>query len=137
MTFLLNSLYISMYTAIVLDRASQNRLVKLLSVFVEGLPNSNDWDLRCEHCTLAMEGLTASQVGRVDRTLTIDAFAFNDLVAAFRVRGADDSRNVVPHVTALVNVKRGGKARMSNDLTDWRAIQPVTVTGKVHIIGTF
>lgn len=127
-----------MYTAVVLDRHSQNKLVDLLSVFVAGLPNSNDWDLRCEHCTLAMEPLTASQVGKVDRVLTIDAFAFNGLVAAFRVsNGANDSRNAMPHVTALVNVEGGGKARMSNDLTDWRAIQPVTVTGKVHVIGTF
>lgn len=126
-----------MYTAIVLDRHSQNRLIDLLSVFVEGLPNYQDWSLECEHCTLAMEPLTASQVGPVDRKLVVDAFAFNDLVAAFRVRGADDSRNAIPHVTALVNVRSGGKARMSNDLTDWRAIQPVTVTGKIHIIGTF
>ncbi len=123
-----------MYTAIILNNESQNRLIELLSAFVEGLPNSNDWELRCHHCTLAFGTPSGSLHNLPERKIVVDAFAFNELVAAFRVRGADDSKNAVPHVTALVNVKKRGKAVMSNDLTDWRAIKPVTLKGKVRVV---
>lgn len=123
-----------MYTAIVLSPESQNRLIDNLSVFVGGLPNSNDWDMRCHHCTLEFGTPSGSLHNLPERIITVDAFAFNDLVAAFRVRGADDSKNAVPHITALVNVKKRGKAVMSNDLTDWRPIQPITLRGKVRVV---
>lgn len=120
-----------MYTAIVLNRQSQNLLADRLSVFVEQLKDWQDWELLCHHCTLAF-GRVVGTVGQ-SRELTVDAFAFNGLVAAFRVRGADDSQNKVPHVTALVNRVEGGTPKMSNDLTDWRAIQPIKIMGRVEI----
>lgn len=123
-----------MYTGIILSRESQNRLIDLLSVFVEGLPDHENWSLECDHCTLAFGTPSGSLHQLPEREITVDAFAFNDFVAAFRVRGADDSQNAVPHVTALVNRAKGGKPVMSNQLTDWRAIKPVMLRGKVRVV---
>jgi hypothetical protein len=123
-----------MYVAIVLSEKSQrtlkNRLLALSAQRVVPFIDWRLWDLKCHHCTLAFG--TDSGYKFEERVLTVDAIASNDLVIAFRVKGAEDSRNVTPHVTAAVNHR--GKPVMSNGLTNWKEIESFEITGEVKVI---
>ena len=48
------------------------------------------------------------------------------------------SNNKIPHITLGINKNNGGRARMSNDLTNWEKIRrPLLLTGKVTEIKSF
>lgn len=53
-------------------------------------------------------------------------------VSAFRVSGADDSRNNVPHVT--VAVFGDAKPKESNLISVWVPIVPFKVSGAVELV---
>ena len=123
-----------MYVAIVFNKEShkklKNRLIALSAQRVVPVLDWRVWDLKCHHCTLAFG--TDSGYEFAERTLTVDAIASNELVIAFRVKGAEDSKNATPHVTAAVEER--GKPVMSNQLTDWIEIEPFEITGTVKIV---
>lgn len=54
-------------------------------------------------------------------------------VTAFRVNGAGDSKNRIPHVT--IAVFGDAKPKESNEITEWRAIEPFDISGKIEICG--
>jgi len=74
-------------------------------------------ELVCHHCTLTFGDHIGTAGQR--RSLNVSARSSNGLVAAFKVEGADDSTNKVPHVTAIVDRDSGGRPVMSNSLSDW------------------
>lgn len=41
------------------------------------------------------------------------------------------SKNKIPHITIAVNVAGGGKPVMSNNITDWQPMNPVSLKGTV------
>jgi hypothetical protein len=122
-----------MYVAIVLNEKSQrvlkNRLIALSVQRVVPVIDWRLWNLKCHHCTLALGVETGYKFE--ERVLTVDAIASNDLVIAFKVKGAEDSKNATPHVTAAVNHR--GRSVMSNELTNWLEIEPLEITGEVKI----
>lgn len=123
-----------MYVAIVLNEKSQKSLKnRLISLSVQRVVTCIDWrlwDLKCHHCTLAFG--TDSGFEFKERKLTVDAIACDELVIAFRVRGAEDSKNATPHVTAAVHHR--GKPVMSNNLTNWIEIEPFEIIGDVKVV---
>lgn len=122
-----------MFTAIVLSDASQLRVhAEALRL---GIYNGK-MELLAHHVTLAMGKIPANspllQIG-AKRKLTATHYGVTEgRVSAFRVSGADDSRNTVPHVT--VGVYAPAKPRESNDIADWIALdETFDVFGTVEI----
>tara|TARA_R110000868_G_scaffold188768_3_gene431529 strand:+ start:2287 stop:2973 length:687 start_codon:yes stop_codon:yes gene_type:complete len=117
------------FTAICFDGPDQDRLVEMalkhgmgsgikdptwcLHHVTLALRELNDWGGRC---------VTVTHVGMIEGR-----------VSAFRVSGAEDSCNPVPHITAAL--AKGAKARESNDIKEWIAIEPFEVNGQIRVIG--
>lgn len=124
-----------MYTAIVLDTPSAKKLKRALILLacerVVPLMDWREWNMKCHHCTLTMGD--TGEYAFVDRTLKVTHVGFNELVIAFKVEGADDSKNATPHVTGAVEHR--GKPVMSNDITNWIPIDHIELTGSVKICG--
>jgi len=53
----------------------------------------------------------------------------NDKAMAVKVEGYE-SANKIPHITVAVNPD-GGKAVMSNDITNWQNVKPFILNGVV------
>lgn len=66
--------------------------------------------------------------------LTVNSIARTDNVIAVGVDTELPSKNSIKHITIAINPSKGGKARMSNDLTDWKTITPFKVSGTVQEI---
>lgn len=89
------------------------------------------WDLKLHHVTLAMGEPSGFKIGE-ERVLTVThAGRVEGRVTAFKVAGAGDSVNKVPHVT--IAVSKGAKPVESNQIVDWREIEPFTIRGKVEV----
>ena len=54
----------------------------------------------------------------------------SDMAIAVRVEGYF-SYNDIPHITIAINKKEGAKPMMSNQITNWIEVEPITVTGTV------
>lgn len=116
------------YTAIVLDADS-----RVLAAEVAGRYGIApiQWDLKLHHVTLAMGAPSGFKIGE-ERVLTVThAGRVEGRVTAFKVEGAGDSANKTPHLT--IAVAKGAKPVESNQITDWREIQPFTIRGKVEV----
>jgi len=115
------------YTAIVLDEDSRTLAAEVAGRY--GIAPIQ-WDLKLHHVTLAM-GKPGFRIGE-ERELTVThAGRVEGRVTAFRVSGAGDSCNKVPHVT--IAVAKGAKPVESNQIADWREIPPFTIRGKIEI----
>jgi hypothetical protein len=62
-------------------------------------------------------------------TLTVTELGSSDMALAVRVEGYP-SKNEIPHITIAIN-PNGGKAVMSNDITEWMKLKPFNISGKV------
>lgn len=118
-----------MFTAIVFDIESHHRIWRRaleLNLLRAG------WSEKCHHVTLAMGTQDETYAAGAERVLTVTHYGEKaGRVTAFRVAGAGDSANKVPHVT--IAVAKGAKPVESNQITDWRAIEPFTIRGKVEV----
>jgi hypothetical protein len=116
------------YTAIVLDEDSA-ALVKKEGGRYRETPYGADF--KCHHVTLAMGADATFPVGK-RRILTVTHIGcVEGRVSAFRVLGADDSKNKVPHVT--IAVAKGAKPVESNQIVEWREVLNFSISGKVEI----
>jgi hypothetical protein len=121
------------YTALVLDAASK---AKLLAYFDKVVPL--EWDRVCHHMTInlggAENGPAAHLVGQ-EAELKVVTMAQDNRVFAVGVESDVPSKNAKKHVTVAVNVSGGGKAKYSNDLTEWvPLIEPFTLRGVVTVV---
>jgi hypothetical protein len=64
--------------------------------------------------------------------LTVTDIARSDKVIAVGVETELPSRNKKKHITIAINSSNGGKAKLSNELTDWKTITPFKVSGTVQ-----
>lgn len=120
-----------MYSAVVLDERSQLKLaawaeknVKVNSVRLPVLVQQNGWKMYCHHMTIQFPGTpeyVKNDVGE-NQTIEVTHIGISDKVVAVRVVGYP-STNKIPHITVAVNVKEGGKPMMSNQITDWTAVE--------------
>jgi hypothetical protein len=116
-----------MFTAIVLDAESQEKLKRFAAII---LPKGVN--LICHHVTLCLGTSTDYTLGE---TREITATHFGELVGrvlAFKVDGAYDSRNITPHVTAAV--LGAAKPKESNEIKKWfRLPEEIKLSGIVQI----
>lgn len=118
-----------MYTAVVLDSDSQNKLKNFCALF---LPAS--WDLVCHHMTTNMGGAVNGPAhAYLGQKVALKAthFAKGLLVAAVLVECEVPSTNANKHVTLAVDKANGGKPVMSNKLSEWEKMEDISLTGTV------
>ena len=122
-----------MYTALVLDAESRQRLVKYFHPVVP-----LDWERVCHHMTInlgsAESGPAADLVGQQFEVVA-KTFAEDNRVVAVGVESPVPSKNAIKHITVAVNVNGGGKAKHSNELTNWTPlVQPLVLRGVVQVV---
>ena len=112
-----------LYSAIVLDEKSTN---KLLSELENYIPKS--WKKFAHHMTVLFGGALPKKED-LDKTITLTAtdIGATDMAIAVKVSGYASFQKV-PHITLAVN-PNGGKPVMSNNITNWKPIKPITLTG--------
>lgn len=118
-----------LYCAVVLDNDSHNELLNI------GIPEG--WKPFAHHMTIAF-GKSLEDLGlSVDDgklvILTVTHIGVSDMAIAAKVDGYQ-STNKIPHITIGINVNEGGKPVMSNEIKDWKAIEPFDITGVVKNI---
>lgn len=121
-----------MYTALVLDKESQKRLINR---FIHLIPK--EWDIVAHHMTINMGPI---QQGPADPSLlgkmaelTVVSVAADDKVMAVGVTSEVPSKNKQPHITLAVNRAGGGKPVMSNNLRNWETLSdPFDLFGTVE-----
>jgi hypothetical protein len=129
-----------MYSAIVLDEASQLKLEKLAEdVRVAGvrlpiLVRDNGWKMYNHHMTINMGELPnyLKQYIGTKQKLEATHIGVSPMAVAVRVIGFE-SKNTIPHITMAVNIPAGGKPFMSNKITDWTSLAtPLKLSGTVQ-----
>jgi len=119
------------YTALVLDEESH---AKLIAQFVA----PSDWQTIAHHMTInlgnAEAGPAAHLVGQ-KFMFAATTVAQDERVIAVGVESIVPSNNKIKHITVAVNVNGGGKAKHSNELTNWTAlVQPLVLRGVVQVV---
>ena len=113
-----------LYSCVLLDEKSHDLL---LSTFSDKIPNN--WKTIAHHMTITLGELKdKTDIGK-EINLTVTHLGWDDKVMAVLVDGYP-SKKPNPHVTLAVNPD-GGKPQMSNDITNWRKVRPITLSGIV------
>ena len=101
-----------LYSAVVLDKDSQNKLLNSFKI-PEG------WQSYAYHMTIVFgKGLEdKSEIGKKVE-LTATELGISDMAMAVKVEGYP-SANEIPHITIAVNVNEGGKPYDSNKINNW------------------
>lgn len=121
-----------MYSAVVLDEKSHDKLVKW-AVEKFAIIKAEQWEIVAHHMTIKMGEIPSYLKDDLNTTqsLEVTGFAYNDKVIAVRVSGYFTT-NEIPHVTIAVNRAKGGKPVMSNKLTSWQPLtKPMSIRGTV------
>jgi len=128
-----------MYSAIVLDEASQLKLekltedIKVAGVRLPLLVRDSGWKMYNHHMTICMGELPEYLKQYIGTSQKLEAthVGVSPMAVAVRVTGFD-SKNKIPHVTMAVNIKGGGKPVMSNDIKDWKQLETtIKLVGEV------
>lgn len=116
------------YCAVLLDEVSQK---KLKSLFANLIPEN--WTIKCHHMTIDPFNKCAEGIG-TSVNLMLTHFGKSDKACAVKVVGyKGKTNNAFPHVTIAVNEADGGKAKDSNNITEWTPIrQHITLTGTIE-----
>lgn len=145
-----------MYTAVVLTELSRTRILDVFALKIAGL-TMDGFQLKTAQGEPLVHHVTL-QLGDFDRALNSEhllgqeiefhlvSFAADEKVVAFGVEykelgtcasfGSPTVRTVnkIPHVTAMINPSKGGKPFLSNKLTNWTPITPMTIKGIVEVV---
>lgn len=121
-----------MYTAVVLNKESRQRLVRR---FVHLIPP--EWNIVAHHMTINMGPLVKGPAEPTllgqDVELTVVSVAADDKVMAVGIVSDVPSKNDKKHITLAVNSARGGKPFLSNKLENWEALaDPFNLYGTVQ-----
>lgn len=128
---------IKMYSAIVLDKQSHNKLVEIFSPTWENNEDPNFEVINNLHMTICMGGLPVAMDDMLGQefTMKVLAFAGNDKVKAVEVERVIETKNKVAHITLAVNRSNGGKPKDSNQLQSWVPVkQEIYITGILRVV---
>jgi len=121
-----------LYSAVVLDEESKNKLFALMRVCVD-VPE--DWKRLAHHMTIVFkEGLPQELKDDLNKdvTLTVKSIGVSDDAIAVGVEGYP-SNNPIPHITLAI--PPDGKPVNSNEIEDWRDVEnEILLNGKVSEI---
>ena len=117
-----------LYSAVVLDEKSHDKLVTALSHFIpEG------WKTFAHHMTIVFaKGLPEDLKQDLGTNVNLRAteIGSSDMAIAVKVDGYP-STNDIPHITLAVNTAEGGKPFMSNKITKWTPLDSY-----INLVGT-
>lgn len=116
-----------LYSAIVLDEKSHNELINMFSDIIP-----EDWKLYAHHMTIQF-GKGVENEKDLDKEVILQGnkLGISDKAIAIEVSGYE-SKNNIPHIT--IAISPDGSPKMSNDISDWKKIKPITLTGVVKNI---
>lgn len=124
-----------MYTAILLDENSHEKLKKFLRERYK--TEFSNWKIFAHHMTIKMGPMPEvfmDDIGK-KKSLEVHSIGKNETAIAVGVTGYW-SKNQKPHVTLAVNVMKGGKPVDSNKIEKWQPLQtPFKISGIVTELG--
>lgn len=108
-----------MYSALVLDEQSHNKLVQ---AFRDLIPQG--YEIFAHHMTIKMGPLDGpfAQLKGIEAQALVTHIACDDRVCAVKVETNVPSKNKVKHITLAVNKLGGGKPVHSNELSKWQPV---------------
>ena len=119
-----------MYTAIVLDEESHQKLVRK---FIHLIPK--EWKIYAHHMTINLgpieKGPVEKSLLNTEAMLTVTSIAGDNLVMAVGVETVIPSANKIKHITLAVNLNAGGKPFLSNKLANWAYVDNFDLWGKI------
>lgn len=105
---------------------------KLFTALVHRVPKG--WKPFCHHMTINFgKGLGKDRMEDMGKKVSLMAteIGISDMAIAVKVSGYP-SDNDIPHITVAVNSEAGGKPVMSNQITNWKPLQPhINLSGLV------
>lgn len=118
-----------MYSALVLDDKSRNRLIQ---AFSKDIPEG--WEIIAHHMTIKMGPLDGPflKLKGLEAKAVVTHFACDDRICAVLVDTIVPSKNQVKHITLAVNREGGGKPQHSNNLKNWQQVVPVVLFGVIE-----
>lgn len=107
------------YSAVVLDEKSRQRLINRLKGEIP-----ENWVIIAHHMTINLGQIDPNYEKYIGMPiqLNVNSIAKDDKVMAVGVTGFY-SKNTHPHITIAINRQNGGKAMMSNNLTNWTPLK--------------
>ena len=121
-----NGTYVS-YTGVVLYPNSREKLINYVKEIIP-----EEWNITSDHMTInlkgASEGPAADFIGH-DAEMTVSSIAQDQNVIAVQVETDVPSNNPVKHIT--IAVAPGATAQLSNNLDNWKPINPIKVQGAI------
>jgi hypothetical protein len=120
------------YCGILLSEKSRSELLKML---YSKIPTG--WKVIAHHMTIDPFKLCAdSKYCNISefnssKSLKVTHYGISDKACAVKVNyPANETRNKIPHVTIAINETGGGKAKDSNSITNWVALDhPINISG--------
>jgi len=107
-----------MYTAIVLDKQSRQKLVQHFAQYIPG-----GYEILADHMTINMGNISKGPLDKnalgMEVEVIVVSVAADEKVIAVGVETIVPSKNSNKHITLAVNREAGGKPFMSNKLTTW------------------
>ena len=126
------------YFGVFLDANESERVYNIINS-LHGIDIPDDWRKYTSHMTIiynnkseiaqAWAKATAPRVGE-DVLLKATHVGVSDKAIAIRVNG-EMSANAIPHITIACSPT--GKPVDSNKITNWREIEPFTISGKIDV----
>ena len=127
------------YFGVFLDADESERVYNIVNS-LHGIDIPDDWRKYTSHMTIiynnkseiaqAWAKATAPRVGE-DVLLKATHIGMSDKAIAIRVNG-EMSANAIPHITIACSPT--GKPVDSNKITNWREIDPFTISGKIDVL---
>ena len=127
------------YFGVFLDADESERVYNIINS-LHGIDIPDDWRKYTDHMTIiynnkseiaqAWAKATAPRVGE-DVLLKATHVGMSDKAIAIRVKG-EMSANAIPHITIACSPT--GKPVDSNKITNWREIDPFTISGKIDVL---
>lgn len=125
------------YTAIVLSPSSRINLINHLQSQINNLKGfkltTNTGSPLVHHVTLNLgafdENLNDKSILGQEIPIKVVSWAEDKNVAAVGVEIPIQTINAQPHIT--IAISSTGKPMMSNNLTNWQPIEPITISGTV------
>lgn len=108
------------FVGLTLDKDSHEKLIKETKEYIP-----KDWKIFAHHMTISLnKGLPQNLQGDIGKTKVIKAteIGISDMAIAVKVEGYYSDKDI-PHVTIAVNVDKGGKPVMSNDIKNWKKLK--------------
>lgn len=123
------------YCSIILDKESQLKLVELTKHYYndewENYYSLNSKDKYCHHMSISYDSIL-EDLGLIEGKkicITIINIGISPKAIAVKVDKPINNMTILPHITIAVNRHNNGERLDSNNITDWKEIETIELTG--------